>query len=122
MIVLFRRHVIRRADVGLRQIPYMVKHLADTEISQSHIAFEDEDIGRLKIPMQNFLFMHVEDGECDLRHPVYKFVLGYFFTLHWLNDLIHVTTFAVLHDDIEQPFAVDEWVAVGDDVDVVELL
>ncbi len=49
VIVLLWRHVIRRADVGLSQVPDMVQDLADTEISQPDVSFEHEDVGRFQV-------------------------------------------------------------------------
>lgn len=122
MIVLLWRHVIRRADVRLGQVPHMVQDLADTEISQPDVSFQHEDVGRFQVSVQNFLLMHVKNGQSDLSQPVHNFIFRYLVALHQLNELIHIAAFAVLHDDVEEAFLVDERVTIRDDADVVELL
>lgn len=122
MIVLLWRHVIRRADVRLGQVPHMVQNLADTEISQPDVSFQHEDVGRFQVSVQNFLLMHVKNGQSDLSQPVHNFIFRYLVALHRLNELIHIAAFAVLHDDVKEAFFVDERVTIRNDADVIELL
>jgi len=122
MIVLFRWHIIWRTDICLSQVPDMIENLADTKITQSNVAFKNENIWWLEIPMQDFLFMHVKNCQRHLCYPVKNFILRKFISLHWLNYLIHIATFTILHNNIQQPFTINKRVSVGHDIDMMELL
>lgn len=65
--------------------------------------------------------MEVEDGEGELDEPVGDLLFSELLALGFLDEVVHVAALAVAHDDVEGALAVDEGVAEGDDVDVLEL-
>lgn len=75
--------------------------------------------------MQDSLVVHVEDGEGELRGPVDDLgLLQPLPVVHFLllgDELAEVSALAELHDDVELLALADAF-AVGDDVDVLEVL
>ena len=122
MIVLLRWHVIWSTDVGLSQIPYVIENLADTKVTQSNVSFKNENIWWFEIPMKDFFLMHVKNGQCNLCKPVNNFIFRKFIPLHWLNNLIHIPTLTILHNNVQQSLTINKRVSVWHDIDMMKLL
>jgi hypothetical protein len=125
MLVLFGRHVVRRPNTSIGQIHLLVQHFGYSEIPQLDLLVSDEYVGSFEVAVQDTLVMHVEDSQGDLDSPVDNLLLlkfaaaGCFLLLD--DELVEISSGAELHDDVEfQP--IDNGLAVGDDVDVLELL
>ena len=125
MPVLFGGHVVGSADAGAGQVLVLVEDLRDAEISQFHFFVKDEYVGGLEVTVEDAFVVHVEDGECNLCGPLeYLFFLDSPASVVFLllyDELVHVSSGAVLHDDVEFLSLLDA-LTVGDDVDVFELL
>jgi len=122
MIILLRWHVIWRTNICLSQVPYVIKNLADTKITQSNVPFKNENIWWFKIPMKDFFLMHVKDCQGHLCKPVNNFIFWKFIALHRLNNLIHIPTLTILHNNIQQSLTINKRVPVGHDIDMMKLL
>lgn len=78
----------------------------------------------LEIAVQNLLVVKVVDCERDLSEPVEYLPLSEVLALllHLLDARVHVSEFAVDHDNAEIALFIGEGVFIGDDVDVPQFL
>jgi hypothetical protein len=75
MPVLFRGHIVGRANAGAGEIDFLIEHFWYTKISKFDFIIRDEDVRRFQIAVEYAFIVHVEDGEGDLCGPVDYFGL-----------------------------------------------
>ena len=79
----------------------LFRSLGKAEVADFVYTLVDENVGRFKIPVDNFLADELSESGEDIPHNIEDLVLLEFFAFH---ELLEITVFAELGDDVETIF------------------
>mmetsp|Transcript_19336 Transcript_19336/g.46101 ORF Transcript_19336/g.46101 Transcript_19336/m.46101 type:complete len:362 (-) Transcript_19336:430-1515(-) len=116
-----RRHVVGGPHHGGRHLEGIAHVLGDSEVPDPHdrVAFIQEDVSWLEVPVDYVFLVQVVDRERELDEPVHDLLLRQRDArVHAPQQLGEGAALAVSHDDAEDPLRRVEVPLVGDEVRV----